>query len=197
MTNKEKRRDEFAKSLRRAVVMMEYYHYFSARETNAELLRGETCTPQEAEGLAKLAQLLIKDREVSPSEFIREPDDLANKVLEYDAKMVKMKHRLDMNEINEEALIQLCKDVEEERDEEVIPGMRMYAQAIGYFLKVHLDYLIDKAFTKGQMNACYLYYTSKPPFIPKNLYMVSRRLVRDLLNYYEKIWNGKILTKTT
>lgn len=39
MTNKEKRRDDFAKSLRRAVVMMEYYHYFSARETNAELLK--------------------------------------------------------------------------------------------------------------------------------------------------------------
>lgn len=197
MTKREKRRDGFAKSLRRAVVMMEYYHYYSARETNAELLRGETCTPQEAEGLAKLAQLLIKDREVLPSEFIREPDDLANKVLEYDAKMVKMRHRLEVNNIDEEVLNQLCKDVEEERDEEVIPGMRMYAQAIGYFLKVHLDYLIDKAFTKSQMNACYLYYTSKPPFIPKNLYMVSRRLVRDLLNYYEKIWNGKTLTKTT
>lgn len=196
MTKKEKKRDEFAKSLRRAVVMMEYYHYYSARETNAELLRGETCTPQEAENLAKLAQLLIKDREVSPSEFIREPDDLANKVLEYDGKMVKMRYRLGVNGIDEESLIQLCKDVEE-KDEEVIPGMRMYAQAIGYFLKVHLDYLIDKAFTKGQMNACYLYYTSKPPFIPKNLYMVSRRLVRDLLNYYEKIWNGKTLMKTT
>lgn len=196
MINKEKRRDDFAKSLRRAVVMMEYYHYFSARETNAELLKGEACTPQEAENLAKLAQLLIKDREVSPSEFIREPDDLANKVLEYDGKMIKMRHRLEVNNINEEVLNQLCKDVEE-KDEEVIPGMRMYAQAIGYFLKVHLDYLIDKAFTKGQMNACYLYYTSKPPFIPKNLYMVSRRLVRDLLNYYDKLWNGKILTKTT
>lgn len=196
MTKREKKRDEFAKSLRRAVIMMEYYHYFSARETNAELLKGEACTPQEAENLAKLAQLLIKDREVSPSEFIREPDDLANKVLEYDGKMIKMRHRLEINGIDEESLIQLCKDVEE-RDEEVIPGMRMYAQAIGYFLKVHLDYLIDKAFTKGQMNACYLYYTSKPPFIPKNLYMVSRRLVRDLLNYYEKIWNGKTLMKTT
>lgn len=196
MTNKEKKRDDFAKSLRRAVVMMEYYHYYSARETNAELLKGEACTPQEAENLAKLAQLLIKDREVSPSEFIREPDDLANKVLEYDGKMIKMRHRLEINGIDEEVLNQLCKDVEE-RDEEVIPGMRMYAQAIGYFLKVHLDYLIDKAFTKGQMNACYLYYTSKPPFIPKNLYMVSRRLVRDLLNYYEKIWNGKTLMKTT
>lgn len=188
MTNKEKRRDEFAKSLRRAMIMMEYYHYFSARETNAELLKGEACTPQEAENLAKLAQLLIKDREVSPSEFIREPDDLANKVLEYDGKMIKMRHRLEINGIDEEVLNQLCKDVEE-KDEEVIPGMRMYAQAIGYFLKVHLDYLIDKSFTKGQMHACYLYYTSKPPFIPKNLYMVSRRLVRDLLNYYEKIWN--------
>lgn len=196
MTKREKKRDEFAKSLRRAVIMMEYYHYFSARETNAELLKGEACTPQEAENLAKLAQLLIKDREVSPSEFIREPDDLANKVLEYDAKMVKMRHKLEINNIDEEVLNQLCKDVEE-KDEEVIPGMRMYAQAIGYFLKVHLDYLIDKAFTKGQMNACYLYYTSKPPFIPKNLYMVSRRLVRDLLNYYDKLWNGKILTKTT
>ena len=196
MTKREKRRDEFAESLRRAIVMMEYYHYYSARETNAELLKGEACTPQEAEGLAKLAQLLIKDREVSPSEFIREPDDLANKVLEYDGKMIKMRHRLEVNNINEEVLNQLCKDVEE-RDEEVIPGMRMYAQAIGYFLKVHLDYLIDKAFTKGQMNACYLYYTSKPPFIPKNLYMVSRRLVRDLLNYYDKIWNGKTLMKTT
>lgn len=197
MTKREKKRDEFAKSLRRAVIMMEYYHYFSARETNAELLKGgEACTPQEAENLAKLAQLLIKDREVSPSEFIREPDDLANKVLEYDGKMIKMRHRLEVNNINEEVLNQLCKDVEE-RDEEVIPGMRIYAQAIGYFLKVHLDYLIDRAFTKGQMNACYLYYTSKPPFIPKNLYMVSRRLVRDLLNYYDKLWNGKILTKTT
>ena len=187
MTNKEKRRENFAKSLRRAVIMMEYYHYYSARETNAELLKGEACTPQEAEGLAKLAQLLIKDREVLPSEFIREPDDLANKVLEYDGKMVKMRHRLEVNNIDEEVLNQLCKDVEEERDEEVIPGMRMYAQAISYFLKVHLDYLIDKAFTKGQMNACYLYYTSKPPFIPKNLYMVSRRLVRDLLNYYDEL----------
>ena len=186
MTNKERKRDGFAKSLRRAVIMMEYYHYFSARETNAELLRGETCTPQEAEGLAKLAQLLIKDREVLPSEFIREPDDLAKKVREYDGKMIKRRHRLEVNNINEEVLNQLCKDVEE-RDEEVIPGMRMYAQAIGYFLKVHLDYLIDKAFTKGQMHACYLYYTSKPPFIPKNLYMVSRRLVRDLLNYYDEL----------
>lgn len=186
MTKREKKRDEFAKSLRRAVIMMEYYHYFSARETNAELLKGEACTPQEAENLARLAQLLIKDREVSPSEFIREPDDLANKVLEYDGKMIKMRHRLEIKGIDEEVLNQLCKDVEE-KDEEVIPGMRMYAQAIGYFLKVHLDYLIDKAFTKGQMNACYLYYTSKPPFIPKNLYMVSRRLVRDLLNYYERL----------
>lgn len=193
MTKKEKNRQAFLQKIKKAMVILEYYHIFSIRETNAILI-GEQTTREEAEAAAKLAQLLVRDREVKPEEFMRDPDDLANKVVELTEELEAMKPKLEVHDLDETTLNQFCRDME---DKGVIPTMNIYAQPVLYYLRHVIRYLEEKSITKHQLYITYKYYISNSPFVPRELNAVSRKLVRESIDHYEKLWNGRILTKTT
>lgn len=193
MTKKEKNRQAFLHKIKRAMVILEYYHLFSTREANAILI-GEQTTREEAEAAAKLAQLLVRDREVKPEDFMRDPDDLANKVVELTEEIEALKPKLEEYNLDETTLNQLCRDIE---DKGSMPTMTMYAQPVLYYLRKVIEYFEKKSITKHQLFITYKYYISNQPFVPRELNVMSRRLVRESIDNYEKIWNGKILTKTT
>lgn len=193
MTKKEKNRQEFLHRIKRAMVIMEYYHHFSNREANASLV-SEQASREEAEAAARLAQLLVKDREVKPEEFMTDPDVLANKVVELTEKLEAMKPKLEKYDLDEATLVQFSRDME---DKDAIYGMVMYAQPVVYYLKHFLNFAENKSLTKKHLQTIYEYYTSQSPFVPRELNATSRRFVREAIDYYEKIWNGKTLMKTT
>ena len=183
MTKREKRRQEFLHNINRAMIIMEYYHHFSNREANASLV-SEQASREEAEAAARLAQLLVKDREVKPEEFMTDPDILANKVVELTEKLESMKPKLKEYNLDESTLVQFSRDME---DKDAIYGMVMYAQPVLYYLKHFLNFAENKSLTKKHLQTIYQYYTSNSPFVPKELNATSRRFVREVLGYYEKL----------
>lgn len=183
MTKREKNRQAFLHKIKRAMVILEYYYIFSTREVNAILLNEQT-SREEAEAAAKLAQLLIRDREVKPEEFMKDPDDVANKVVELTEELESMKPKLKEYNLDETSLNQLCRDIE---DRGVIITMNMYAQPVLYYLRNVIKYFEDKSITKYQLQTIYKYYINNAPFVPRELNAVSRRLVRESIDYYNKI----------
>ena len=183
MTKREKNRQAFLHKIKRAMVILEYYYIFSTREVNAISLNEQT-SREEAEAAAKLAQLLIRDREVKPEEFMKDPDDVANKVVELTEELEAMKPKLKEYNLDETSLNQLCRDIE---DRGVIITMNMYAQPVLYYLRNVIKYLEEKSITKYQLQTIYKYYINNAPFVPRELNAVSRRLVRESIDYYNKI----------
>ena len=183
MTKREKNRQEFLYDIKRAVVIMEYYHNFSNREANASLVSEQT-SREEAEAAARLAQLLVKDREVKPEEFMTDPDILANKVVELTEKLEAMKPKLKEYDLDEATLVQFSRDME---DKDAIYGMVIYAQPVVYYLRHFLNFIEKKSLTKKHLQTIYQYYTSNSPFVPKELNATSRRFVREVLDYYSYI----------